>query len=136
MTKSDVITAINTVLDEQYQDDLRWFLENQTRTIYYLATLKNKRRKKPSGKGVCAEIQNTGLVRALSPSWKHFSGNSVYPVPGRSKKQDPELAYYEDYASEEKWIGQQKRYRFSLIDHLLKNAPYFYKEVEKRLKQL
>lgn len=134
MTKANMVTAIDTVLDDMGQDYLRWLLDHQSETLYRLATLKNKMRKKPSVVGICMEIRNLDLVEALSPTWKHFSGNALYPVPGHDKNRDPELVYSKDYFLEKKWIGQQKRYRFSLIDHLLKNAPAFYKAVEKRLK--
>lgn len=133
MTKLDLMKAIDEVLKDQDENYLLWLLEDKTDTIYRLATLKNRMRKNPSYVGICCEIQNGALVRALSPTWKHYSGNSMYPVPGR-KNRDPELAYSVDYPKEIKWIGQQKRHRFSLIDHLLKNAPTFYKAVENRLK--
>lgn len=134
MTNLHLKTSIDAVLDGMDQNCLRWILDNQDDTIYRLSTLKNKMRKKPSVVGVCGEIRNIVLVKALSPTWKHFSGNNTYPVPGNDKNRDPELAYSKDHSLRKKWIGQQKRYRFSLIDHLLKNAPAFYKAVEKRLK--
>lgn len=134
MTKSNLAATIDAVLDELDERYLRWLLDNQTDTIYRLSTLKNKMRKNPSVVGICTKIRNMELVEALSPTWKHFSGNPLYPVPGYVKEQDPESAYSEYYALERKWTGQQKRYRFSLIDHLLENAPTFYIAVKKRLK--
>ena len=133
-TKISLMTAIDEVLDNLDDDYLREQLEDQSDTVYRLATLKNKMRKDPAPVGICSEIWNCPLVRALSPTWKHFSGDSMYPVPGRSRKRNPETAYCKDYLQETKWLGQQKRYRFSLIDHLLKNTPAFYKAIEKRLK--
>lgn len=134
MNKLILRLAIDEVLDGHSESYLRALLERQTETIYLLATLKNKMRKNPLPVGVCSCIWNTALVEALSPTWKHFSGDSVYPVPGHNRNRDPVQAYCMDYRYEEKWMGQQKRYRFSLIDHLLENAPSFYKAVEKRLK--
>lgn len=130
----NLVSAIDEVLDDLNEDLLHTILEQQTDTTYRLAALKNKMDKNPSVVGICGEIQNYHLVEALSPTWEHFSGNFMYPVPGHDKNRDPEEAYCQAYPHEEKWIGQQKRYRFSLIDHLLKNAPAFYKAIEKRLK--
>lgn len=134
MTKLNLMKAIDLVLDNRDESYLLWLLDRQTDTIYRLATLKNKMRKNPAAVGICYGIRNCDLVEALSPTWKHFSGNITYPVPGHDKNRDPELAYSKNYILQKKWMGQQKLYRFSLIDHLLKNAPAFYKAVEKSLK--
>lgn len=135
MDKLILNLAIAEVLDGKDIDFLCKQLGRKTDTIYRLATLKNKMRKDPSPVGICSEIWNYDIVEALSPTWKHFSGSIIYPVPGLYKDRDPELAYCEDFVYQDKWKGQQKRYRFSLIDHLLKYAPTYYQAVEKRLKQ-
>lgn len=134
MAKTATKKAVNVYLDSLSRRELERSLAIKTRTIYRLATLKNKARKNPPTTGICYEIRDLDLVCALSPSWKLFSGNEAYPIPGNKKDNDPESAYYYDYPSKSRWIGQQKRYRFSLIDHLLKYAPIYYKAVEERLK--
>lgn len=133
MDKSGLKTAVDLVLNGVDEHTLRALLEHKTDTIYYLVTLKNKVHKNPVEFGICAAITNPHLVAALSPTWKHYSGNRIYPIPGNDENQNPTISYYDNHLNGTKWVGQQKYYRFSLIDHLLKNAAYFYKEVEKRL---
>lgn len=133
MSKSDLKMAVDFVLNGMHEHTLLTLLKDKTGTIYYLATLKNKVHKNQVDFGICAAIMNPHIVTALSPTWKHYSGNRIYPIPGNEKNQNPTISYYDNHLNRTKWIGQQKRYRFSLIDHLLKYAPYFYKEVEKRL---
>lgn len=134
MNKLILNLAIAEVLDGKSMGFLYQQMEDKSETIYRLATLKNKMRKNPSKVGVCGEIWNYALVEALSPTWEHYTGSNIYPVPGHDMDRDPELAYCVDYVDQKKWTGQQKLYRFSLIDHLLKNAPAYYKAIEKRLK--
>lgn len=134
MSKTVTKKAVNAYLDLLGRGELERALAIKTRTIYRLATLKNKVRKNPPSTGICYEIRDLDLVCALSPTWKHFSGNEAYPIPGNKKGNDPESAYYYEHPSKRRWIGQQKKYRFSLIDHLLKYASVYYEAVEERLK--
>ena len=58
-------------------------------------------------------------LRPFFPTWKHFSGDSLYPIPATEAGRSPHTQYL---CATSRWQGNQLMYRRSLLRHLLREV--------------
>lgn len=73
------------------------------------------------------------VLRKYLKTWKYFSGDPVFPVPGEKRKYDVKeyralRSYQKHKANKTLWKGEQRYYRISLLKHFIKKVR---KELEK-----
>ena len=83
-------------------DNIRHFLE--TKVVKYPVT------------GLCDNLQLTNTAMDTFSSWKHFSGDLVFPVPAT----DEGLTALDQYYTSGLYTGEQLELRLSLARHILK----------------
>ena len=84
-------------------DNIKHFLE--TKVVKY-----------PSA-GICDNLELTYTAKDTFSSWKHFSGDYIFPVPATDEGLTPVDQYY---CSPDLYTGEQLELRLSLACHILR----------------